>query len=157
MYLVNCHRNSVTDLDALRFEAAHGNIADVGIENFHMTTELNCMIDVVDAADGKYELKSGYRPEAYQAHLREVYLAWELLENRRDPECKVLRDEVSVENDAHKLGFKPAVKSDHTRGLAFDLAISDLSSQQIDAAADKCVLVRFDPIDDPNHFARPRR
>lgn len=145
----------LTDADALRFEAANGNIADVDPTNFHLTTELNCMENAVSNAGGSYNLVSGYRPPAYQTHLREVYDAWQLLENRREPECETLRDEVSDEIQTHNLAYRPAASSAHSRGDAFDLAITGLSSQQIDASAQQCGLYRFSPTRDPNHFSRP--
>ena len=124
-------------------------------DRFHLGGELVCLKNQVAATGGSYELLSAYRPTGYQRHLREVWDTWEKLQRHPEPECRVLRQKVQREigMGRHNLGYRPTVGSLHERGLAFDLRISGLSGAAIDSAADGCILRRFSPQRDPNHFS----
>lgn len=80
----------------------------------------------VTSAGGKLDLKSAYRPPAYQEHLQAVWDKW-MVELRRHPEkgCQALRAEVGEEFARHHLLEKqrPVSYSDHTRGVGFDAAV----------------------------------
>lgn len=81
---------------------------------------------LVTSAGGTFDLKSAYRPMAYQEHLQQVWFKWmrELRFNRQ-PACQALRAQVQEEFTRHKLmpTQMPVTDSDHTRGMAFDAAI----------------------------------
>jgi D-alanyl-D-alanine dipeptidase len=52
---------------------------------------------LVSSAGGTFELKSAYRPPAYQAHLQAVWLKWMLeLRNNREPGCQTFHAEVGT-------------------------------------------------------------
>ncbi len=80
----------------------------------------------VTSAGGKLDLKSAYRPPAYQEHLQAVWDKW-MVELRRHLEkgCQALRAEVREEFERHHLleRQRPASYSDHTRGVGFDAAV----------------------------------
>ena len=81
---------------------------------------------LVMSAGGTFDLKSAFRPVAYQEHLQQVWFKWmrELRFNRQ-PGCQALRAQVEEEFTRHKLmpTQMPVTDSDHTRGMAFDAAI----------------------------------
>ena len=81
---------------------------------------------MVTSLGGMFELKSAYRPPAYQAHLHDVWVKWvkELRNNRSS--CRALREEVGAEFARHQLLVKqqPVPASDHALGLAFDAAVA---------------------------------
>jgi D-alanyl-D-alanine dipeptidase len=81
---------------------------------------------LVASAGGTFDLKSAYRPLAYQEHLQQVWFKWmrELRFNRQ-PGCQALRAQVNEEFTRHKLmpTQMPVTDSDHTRGIAFDAAV----------------------------------
>ena len=80
----------------------------------------------VQAVGGTIELKSAYRPAAYQAHLQDVWYKWMQLKGNHDPGCQDLRAQVQQEFLRHHLieSQHPVTVSDHTRGLAFDATVS---------------------------------
>jgi len=90
-----------------------------------MARALERFEQLVMSAGGSVEIKSGYRPEAYQAHLQAVWYKWRELRYNRKPGCQALRAEVNEEFSRHNLlaSQKPVTSSDHTRGLAFDAAV----------------------------------
>jgi hypothetical protein len=81
---------------------------------------------LVASAGGSFDLKSAYRPIAYQEHLQQVWFKWmrELRYNHQ-PGCQALRARVQEEFTRHKLMPTqiPVTDSDHTRGMAFDAAV----------------------------------
>jgi hypothetical protein len=141
----------LTDPVAIQFE--NGNTINTDPQYFNLGSNLNCLKNAVTNYGGSYSLKSAYRPVAYQKHLREVYYAWKDLKGRREAECEDLLLEVKAEAQKHGIAYPPAVTSNHSKGNAFDLAISGLSNNQIDSAAQGCGLYRFAPIKDKNHFS----
>jgi hypothetical protein len=82
---------------------------------------------MVASVGGTFELKSAYRPPAYQAHLHEVWVKWvRELRRNRSKACAALREEVGAEFARHQLLVRqqPVPASDHMLGLAFDAAVS---------------------------------
>lgn len=144
----------LTDRPSLNFEA--GNFIYTAAPEFKLQTELACVRSAVTAAGGSSVLVSAYRPQKYQEHLREVWDKWDALENDNTPECAALKAEAKMEWDRHGLGDEPTLGvSNHTRGRAFDLTIFGISSAQKDSIGQSCGnLIRFDPINDPAHFAK---
>jgi D-alanyl-D-alanine dipeptidase len=87
---------------------------------------LDALKEMVISLGGTFDLKSAYRPAAYQAHLREVWVKWvKELRNNRSSGCRALREEVGAEFKRHQLLVRqqPVPASDHALGLAFDAAV----------------------------------
>jgi D-alanyl-D-alanine dipeptidase len=100
------------DVDGLRPDAAQA---------------LDTLKEMVTSVGGTFALKSAYRPSAYQAHLREVWVKWvKQLRNNRSSGCRALREEVGAEFARHQLLVRqqPVPASDHELGLAFDAAVA---------------------------------
>jgi D-alanyl-D-alanine dipeptidase len=115
----------ISDSEAVRFETEDG--PDTGGLLPAMADALAKFRRLVTSAGGSFDLKSAYRPIAYQEHLQQVWFKWmrELRYNRRAG-CQALRSQVEEEFNRHKLmpTQMPVTDSDHTRGMAFDAAIS---------------------------------
>lgn len=124
---------------------------------FQLGTELSCLQRAITNAGGSWNTQRGsaYRPTGYQQHMREVWDTWQEIRDRRESECRALRNVVQAESRKHRMAYPPAVNSLHERGLAFDLPISNLADADIDVAASTCGLYRFDPVGDRFHFNRP--
>jgi D-alanyl-D-alanine dipeptidase len=87
---------------------------------------LDTFKELVSSVGGTFDLKSAYRPTAYQAHLHEVWVKWvKELRNNRTSGCSALREEVGAEFTRHQLLLRqqPVPASDHALGLAFDAAV----------------------------------
>ncbi|MCU1330686.1 MAG: peptidase and D,D-carboxypeptidase VanY/endolysin [Bryobacterales bacterium] len=88
---------------------------------------LDTLKEMVTSLGGRFELKSAYRPAAYQDHLHEVWVKWvKELRNNRSSGCRALREDVGAEFARHQLLIRqqPAPASDHALGLAFDAAVA---------------------------------
>jgi len=88
---------------------------------------LDVFREMVTSSGGTFDLKSAYRPPAYQAHLHEVWVKWmKELRNNRTAGCQALREEVGAEFKRHQLLARqqPVPASDHALGLAFDAAVA---------------------------------
>lgn len=88
---------------------------------------LDTFKEMVTSLGGTFDLKSAYRPPAYQAHLHEVWMKWvKQLRNNRSSGCRALREEVGGEFARHQLlpRQQPVPASDHALGLAFDAAVA---------------------------------
>jgi D-alanyl-D-alanine dipeptidase len=116
---------------------------------------------MVASVGGQFELKSAYRPVAYQAHLQAVWFKWMELRNNREPGCQALRASVGDEFTGHHLleSQKPVTSSDHTRGLAFDATVivpkmAKLKTRRVslDRLALMAGIKRPDIFRDPVHF-----
>ena len=117
---------------------------------------------VVTSKGGTIRITSAYRPPAYQQHLQAVWDKWmhELRDNY-EPACQQLRLQIAKEFTRHRLleTQRPVDSSDHTRGLAFDAAVTlpNMSRPRsrrfsLDALARLCLLRRPDVLHDPVHF-----
>lgn len=78
------------------------------------------------------------------------------LRNNNGPECRATRDAVTTEFNRHGLipnqGARPAVHSDHTRGIAIDVVIQGLPrNTDVDDLGGRCHLRRTVP-GDPVHW-----
>jgi hypothetical protein len=149
----------IEDKDALSFENA--TTPDVGGLKPAMARALEKFRRLVMSVGGSFELKSAYRPPAYQTHLQQVWYKWMELRNDRAPGCQALRAQVESEFIRHDLleSQKPVTDSDHTRGLAFDAAVrvppaARLQKRRI--SLDRLALLagirRPDVFRDPVHF-----
>ena len=114
----------IVDAEAVQFETQDGPDT-VGLLPA-MAQAMEKFRKLVMSAGGSFDLKSAYRPLAYQEHLQQVWFKWmrELRFNHQ-PGCQVLRAQVNEEFNRHKLmpTQMPVTDSDHTRGMAFDAAV----------------------------------
>ena len=119
---------AIEDPDALAFEASVGTAGVIDTSGLTPATAraLTRFWQAVTSAGGTLDLKSAYRPPAYQDHLQAVWDKW-MLGFRHHPEkgCLALRAEVGEEFARHHLLEKqrPVSYSDHTRGVGFDAAV----------------------------------
>jgi hypothetical protein len=119
----------IQDPEALAFEKGTGPTSALDTNGLlpAMARALVRFQQLVNSVGGTFELKSAYRPASYQAHLQAVWFKW-MLELRRNRElgCQALRAEVGEEFARHHLleTQKPVDSSDHTRGMAFDAAVT---------------------------------
>jgi hypothetical protein len=156
----------IVDAEAVRFENEDG--PDTGGLLPAMAQALERFRRLVTSAGGTFDLKSAYRPLAYQEHLQQVWFKWmrELRFNRQ-PGCQAMRAQVEDEFTRHKLmpTQMPVTDSDHTRGIAFDAAVMmprvlvrskrrrvSVSSVSLDRLALMAGLRRPDIRRDPVHF-----
>ncbi len=120
--------SEIEDPEALAFEKnAETAPADVDGMMPDAAKALDTFEEMVNSVGGRFELKSAYRPPAYQAHLHEVWVKWvKELRNNRSSGCRALREETGAEFARHQLLVKqqPVPVSDHTLGLAFDAAVA---------------------------------
>jgi len=120
--------SEIWDPEALAFEQnADAGSADIDDLTPQTAQALDNFKEMVTSLGGTFDLKSAYRPPAYQAHLHEVWVKWvKELRNNRTKGCQALREEVGAEFARHKLLVRqqPVPASDHALGLAFDAAIA---------------------------------
>jgi hypothetical protein len=116
---------------------------------------------VVAQVGGSLELKSAYRPPAYQQHLQQVWDTWMKLRNNNVAACQDLRAQVQDEFTRHHLleSQRPVTSSDHTRGNAFDATVVIPSNARLkrrkvtlDSLARHSGLRRPDILHDPVHY-----
>jgi hypothetical protein len=112
---------------------------------------LACLQTAVSTAGGTLTVTSGYRPQSYQDHLREVWDKWQAIKNRNDNACAQTKEQVQTEWNRHGIVRQPVAVSNHTGGTAFD-ATWNPSSLNIDQLASGCNLSRPEPTTDPVHF-----
>ena len=114
----------IVDPEALLFE--HEESLDTAGLLPEMSEALEKFRKLVTSAGGTFELRSAYRPPAYQEHLQAVWFKW-MRELRRNTQrgCQALREQISDEFKGHKLmeTQMPVTSSDHTRGMAFDATV----------------------------------
>jgi hypothetical protein len=118
----------IWDSEALAFEESADTAPIDTIDLMPDAAEaLDTFRDMVTSLGGTFDLKSAYRPPAYQAHLHEVWVMWvKELRGNRSKACAALREEVGAEFARHQLLARqqPVPASDHMLGLAFDAAVS---------------------------------
>jgi hypothetical protein len=119
---------AIDDPDALAFEASVGTAGVIDTAGLTPATSraLTRFQQAVTSAGGTLDLKSAYRPTAYQDHLQAVWDKWMVgLRHRLEKGCQALRAEVGEEFARHHLLEKqrPVSYSDHTRGVGFDAAV----------------------------------
>lgn len=153
----------IEDPDALSFERESETSSAVDLAGLRpaMANALDKFRHMVLAVGGTFDLKSAYRPPAYQEHLQQVWFKWMELRRNREAGCQMLRAEVADEFSRHHLmeSQKPVSASDHTLGLAFDAAVvlprmARLQHRRVtlDRLAVLAGLRRPDILRDPVHF-----
>lgn len=118
----------IEDPEALAFERdSDSAAADVAGLTPTTAQALDTFKGLVTSLGGTFDLKSAYRPPAYQAHLHEVWVKWvKELRGNHTAGCRALREEVGAEFARHQLLIRqqPVTDSDHAIGLAFDAAVA---------------------------------
>jgi hypothetical protein len=119
---------AIDDPDALAFEASVGTAGMIDLAGLTPATAraLTRFWQAVTSAGGTLDLKSAYRPPAYQDHLQAVWDKWMLgFRHHLEKGCQALRAEAGEEFARHHLLEKqrPVSFSDHTRGVGFDAAV----------------------------------
>jgi hypothetical protein len=154
----------INDPVALELEASNSPAGAVDVNDMVPAAAhaLNLFESKVAAVGGSMELKSAYRPAAYQRHLQNVWYKWmDELRDNSDPACQDLRAQVQQEFLRHHLieTQHPVAVSDHTRGLAFDATVSLPARSRIgrrrftlDGLARLAGLLRPAIAADPVHF-----
>jgi hypothetical protein len=149
----------ITDPRAAAFNA--GEIVDTSNLTRGMSRALARFQKAVAQVGGSLELKSAYRPPAYQQHLQSVWDKWKELRNNNVAACQGLRAQVHQEFERHDLleTQRPVTSSDHTRGLAFDATVVIPANARmkrrkvtLDSLARYAGLRRPDIWRDPVHF-----
>jgi hypothetical protein len=149
----------ITDPQAEAFNS--GESLDTADLTTGMARALNRFQSVVAKVGGSFELKSAYRPPAYQQHLQQVWDKWMQLRYNQDAACQDLRLQVRQEFARHHLieTQRPVSSSDHTRGLAFDATVvlpphATIRRRKVtlDLLARFAGLRRPDILHDPVHF-----
>lgn len=98
-------------------------------------------------------VNSGYRPQAYNDHLQEVFDKWQQLKNNKQKECQELRAQVDKKFKDHQLGTsRPASGSNHIKGTAFDITIWGVTGAQIRKSASACGLAQGKGHGSGHHF-----
>ncbi|MDN3369087.1 D-alanyl-D-alanine carboxypeptidase family protein [Ralstonia pseudosolanacearum] len=84
---------------------------------------------------------SGFRPPAYQRHIREVWDKWQQLQNNTNPACSSLKAAVHTEWMKHgPFAHQPGATSNHSSGNAVD--IGGVPQGNADAIASQCNMRR---------------
>jgi D-alanyl-D-alanine carboxypeptidase len=154
----------IDDPDALAFEAGVGTAGVIDTAGLTPATAraLTRFQQAIKSAGGTLDLKSAYRPTAYQDHLQAVWDKWMMgLRHHLEKGCQALRAEVGEEFARHHLLEKqrPVSYSDHTRGVGFDAAVfipSRARQRRHRVSMDRLALLagvrRPDIRHDPVHF-----
>lgn len=116
-------------------------------------TALTCLQNAVSNAGGTLIVTSGFRPQAYQDHLREVWQKFQKIRDWNEAECANVKTNIVTEWNRHGLAFQPAAVSNHTSGTAFDANWNLPQGVSIDTLAQGCNLSRCVPGDNV-HFCR---
>ncbi|MGD7196496.1 hypothetical protein [Ralstonia pseudosolanacearum] len=89
---------------------------------------------------------SGFRPPAYQQHIREVWDKWQQLQNNNNPACASLKEAVHTEWIKHgPFAHQPGATSNHSSGKAVD--IGGVPQGNADAIGSQCNMRRPVPND----------
>lgn len=151
----NC---SVAPMDSIEEPDA---IVDTSGLTQAMASALARLRQMVASIGGRLELKSAYRPPAYQEHLQSVWDRWKALKRNRQKDCQSLRAQVAGEFRLHHLleTQRPVSNSDHTRGVGIDASLVlprgarwNRRRTSLDRLAKLVGLRRPDIRHDPVHF-----
>lgn len=112
-----------------------------------------CIIHAAAALGASAEPTSGFRPPAYQTHLRELWDKWHQLRSNSDESCRETKQQVAAEWVKHQLIRRPVSSSAHSTGNAVD--IRGVPPEAADAIAAQCGMFRPEPVTDRVHF-QPR-
>ena len=112
----------VTDPVALEHEIGkYGTEPDVENLNERVRNGLACIVQRANALGANARASSGFRPPAYQAHLRELWDKWQLLKNNNEERCRLTKQQMQAEWIRHELVRRPVLSSNHSTGNAVDI------------------------------------
>ena len=114
------------------------------------STGMACIIQKAAAEKVTARITSGFRPPAYQAHIREVWDKWHLLKSNNADECKTIKNNVRSHWVKHGLVRRPVQSSNHSTGKAVDIA--GIPADSADQMAKDYIMFRPEPQNDPVHF-----
>jgi hypothetical protein len=149
--------DKITDPIALQYEDGTYNSTDkpdLAHLNQATQTGLACIQQKVAASNCYMTPRptSGYRPNAYQKHIREVYDKWQKLKDNSTPECADLKRSVKAEFDYHSpFARRPGETSNHSQldaqgnpaGNAVDISgVPDSAIDSADVIACQCNMHR---------------
>jgi hypothetical protein len=141
----------VTDPVALEHESGrYANEPDVENLSERVRSGLTCILQRSNGLGANAKASSGFRPAAYQAHLREVWDKWQELKNNGEERCRLTKQQVAAEWVRHELVRRPVLFSNHSAGNAVD--IKRVPAPHADAIASACGMFRPEPNNDPVHF-----
>jgi D-alanyl-D-alanine dipeptidase len=142
--------NQITDPVALMHESGqYAGRPDLDNVNANVRAGASCIVQRAAALKANAVVTSGFRPPAYQSHLREVWDKWQLLKNNSSPECATIKAEVRTHWVQHAIVRQPGTTSNHSSGNAVDIA--GVPSSDADSIAEGCNMRR--PLsDDPVHY-----
>lgn len=122
----------------------------------HVTPATNtgaaCIKQRVAGMNTTARITSGYRPAAYQTHLREVWDKWQLLKNDTTTACQVIKADVRTHWVRHGMVRQPGHTSNHSSGTAVD--IGGVPEGSADTIATHCNMYR--PYADDRVHYQPR-
>jgi hypothetical protein len=146
----------INDDEAKTFEAASGTSGVVDLNGLTPATAiaLQRFESRVASLGGSVSVKSAYRPPAYQAHLQVIWDKHMRLRNSRESGCAVLKAQVDDDFNRHQLleSQRPVNRSDHTRGIGFDAAVTPGLKMPLDRVARLAGVLRPDMWRDPVHY-----
>jgi hypothetical protein len=154
-----CSVPRLTPLDPA-YQPYEDGLADMENETQATRDGAACIVRTARARHLSPQLISGYRPQAYQTHIREVYDKWQLLVNNNDPVCAETKRQVGIEFKRHsKFAHQPGNTSRHSSGLAVDIHLSDYTDA--DTIATGCAVTGGGSMSRPvandrSHFESPR-
>jgi D-alanyl-D-alanine dipeptidase len=130
-----------------------------GVDTANLTAAtqqgLSCLQTSVQENGGSLFVTSAYRPDTYQAHLREVWDRHQQIDQIVGAACASVRTSIQDEWNRHGLTYQPAIISNHSSGTAFDASWSFSAplpqGVTIDTLAQACGLSRCVP-GDTVHF-----
>lgn len=121
---------------------------DIGNLTAGTQAALTCFQQAIQNIGGSIVVTSGFRPQSYQDHLREVWDKWQLIAGWPEAECANVKSAVEAEWDRHDLKYRPAAQSNHTvERNAFDANVSVPPGQNEDTLGAGCGLSRAVPGD----------
>ena len=143
----------ITDPVALLHEnGQYAGRPDLDNVNANVSAGASCIVQKAAALRANAVITSGFRPAAYQSHLREVWDKWQLLKNNSSPQCATIKAEVGSHWVRHAIVRQPGTVSNHTSGNAVDIA--GVPSVDADSIAKGCNMKR--PLSDDSVHYEPR-
>jgi hypothetical protein len=128
------------------------------LDTEHLTAEtqtaMNCLTNAAQEAGGNVQVTSGYRSQAYQDHLREVWNKWQLIKDWVETECTATKQNINTEWLRHGLAQEPVPESNHTTGRSFDGRPSLPAGTSITTLASGCQLSSLAENNGIYHFTR---
>lgn len=144
----------ISDTEFSKYETGpYAKAPDVDPSRVTQATIDGAQCIIREAANEKIpaRINVGYRPPAYQAHIREVYDKWQQLKDNTNSTCAQVKEEVRREWERHgPFAHQPGKTSNHPSGKAMDIWMKDYS--KADTIAARCNMKRPLGAADRVHF-----